>query len=126
MKKDEKCRPINAAFGMIYLSGKMRGLPDLGRGAFMEVEKFLRDKGFIVLNPAVLPVDLKPESYMPICMAMVREADHIVMLPGYEDSRGALLELNYALECGKTAFELEAFYRTGSPLKGWIMNELKP
>lgn len=81
---------------VVYISGKMTGLPDLGRSAFAEAEKLLEEQGYIVLNPAVLPDGLAKEAYMPICLAMLQAADWIYMLPGWEDSEGAKIELAYA------------------------------
>lgn len=84
-----------------YIAGKMRGTPDLGRAHFNAVEAKLRARGAKVLNPAILPVDLPDEVYMPICLAMLREADIVVLLDGWEDSQGAGLEKRYAEMCGK-------------------------
>lgn len=50
---------------VIYVAGPMTGLSELNRPAFMEAEKALTEAGFIVLNPAWLPVGLPPEKYMP-------------------------------------------------------------
>ena len=60
--------------------------------------------GFTVLNPAVLPDGLAPEQYMPICMAMLEQAEGIYLLEGWEDSPGARLEWQYALYQGKTVY----------------------
>lgn len=82
---------------IIYIAGKMTGLPDLGRGAFAEAAAALEKSGHTVINPAVLPTGLRRESYMPICMAMLDAADAIYMLPGWEKSPGARLEHDYAV-----------------------------
>ena len=86
---------------IIYIAGKMTGLPDLGRGAFMEAASALEKSGHTVINPAVLPTVLKRNSYMPICLAMLNAADAIFLLPGWEDSPGARLEHDYAVYHGK-------------------------
>ena len=84
-----------------YLAGPMTGLEDLGRARFNEAEARLRRDGCKVLNPACLPVDLPGRVYMPICLAMIRESDVVIMLDGWEDSKGARLERDYAIQCGK-------------------------
>ena len=95
----------------IYIAGPMRGKADLGRAAFEHAEKYLIGRfGWIVFNPAVLPVGLPQESYMPICLAMLREADAIGLLPGWEHSAGANLEKQYAEQTGKRIIILEEEY----------------
>lgn len=85
----------------VYIAGKMAGLPDLGREKFAEAEKMLKEQGFSVLNPAVLPDTLPREKYMPICLAMVDAADAVYALDNWQDSRGAALEIQYARYQGK-------------------------
>jgi len=88
----------------VYICGPMRGRPDLGRGAFRQAEARLRELGYHVINPAVLPIDLPWRVYMPICLAMCREADMIAPLPGWTRSSGARLEMDYARQTGKHVF----------------------
>lgn len=92
--------------GVIYIAGPMRGLPDLGRRAFREAEEKLRAAGWKVINPAVLPEDLPQECYMPICLAMLDQADAIALLPGFECSAGAQIEIAYGAQTGKEVLYL--------------------
>ena len=86
---------------VIFISGKMRGLPDLGKHNFDIAEANLRQRGYIVLNPADLPTGMQPERYLPICIAMLQAADSVYMLDGWQDSKGACAEHSYALCQGK-------------------------
>ena len=81
---------------IVYISGKMTGLPDKGRGLFHATADRLRARGFAVIDPAALPDDLPATAYMPICLAMLAQADAILLLPGWEDSAGALVEKAFA------------------------------
>lgn len=81
----------------IYIAGKMKGKADYGRADFNEAEKRLTEQGYIVLNPASLPVGLPEKAYMPICLAMLDAADAIYMLEDWKDSFGANLEFDYAV-----------------------------
>lgn len=76
----------------IYIAGPMSGLPDFNRAAFNEAAYIKACYGHVVLNPAVLPGGLEQREYMDICCAMVRSADTIFMLNGWENSPGARAE----------------------------------
>ena len=90
-----------------YIAGKMTGLPDKGRASFMAAEQLLTGKGYTVLNPARLPDDMPPERYMPICMAMIDQADELVLLGSWLASPGAQLEREYAAYQRKPVRELK-------------------
>ena len=81
---------------IVYIAGKMTGLPDKGRAAFLQAEQKLKALGHVVLNPAVLPDGLLQHQYMPICLSMLEQADAIYLLENWRDSPGAKLELEYA------------------------------
>lgn len=94
--------------GMIcYIAGPMTGLEDHNRPAFAEAEKQLREKGHKVISPAWLKDDLPKRCYLPICTAMIDQAEALVLLPGWEDSEGANVELGYAQYCGKETMTLK-------------------
>lgn len=86
---------------IIYIAGPMKGLKNANRAAFAEAAEKLRSLGYIVLNPAILPIGMPPDHYMPICLAMVQAADIICMLDGWGRSRGANIELDFAKYQGK-------------------------
>ena len=87
---------------IIYIAGPMTGLKSANRPVFAEAAETLRSMGYVVLNPAVLPTGMPGERYMPICLAMLEQADIICMLPGWHSSAGANIELDYAKYQGKT------------------------
>ena len=83
----------------IYISGKITGTTDYIQ-RFERAEKTLSK--YIVINPAKvnaqLPTETTWEEYMQMSMTMLRMCNAIYMLNGWEDSKGAVLEYNYALE----------------------------
>jgi len=60
-----------------------------------------------VLSPAELPEDWPGKVYMDVCLAMIREADLVAFLPGWEQSRGASLEMQYCRYQGKPVYKIE-------------------
>lgn len=79
----------------IYIAGPMTGIRDFNRPAFFSAAQLLTERGHAVLNPASLPDGLTESQYMDICLAMLRCADVIYLLDGWENSAGARVE--YAL-----------------------------
>jgi len=84
----------------VYISGPMTGRKDYNFPAFHEAEKALKNKGLTPLNPARNPPGLEYHHYMDLAMAMVRCSQAILLLPGWEESRGAQAELAYARSIG--------------------------
>lgn len=85
---------------IIYIAGPMTGIPDFNRPAFFHAAEGIAASGHQVLNPATLPDGLTQHQYMDICQAMVRSADAIFLLNGWQASRGALAELHQARKLG--------------------------
>ena len=85
----------------IYIAGKMTGMPDKGRATFAREAERLRKAGHIVLNPAELPDGMPGANYMPICLAMVGVADAVYALDNWTESKGATIEVRYAIYQGK-------------------------
>lgn len=101
----------------IYVAGPMTGYPEFNYPAFRAAGEQLRAAGFQVLNP----VDAEEHNptpgtaqawdwYMRHALRMVLEADGIALLPGWEASKGAALEVHVA-----TALKLDV-----RELAGWL------
>lgn len=100
-----------------YLSGPMTGLPEYNYPHFNAVAKQLRSQGMKILSPAEVDggeqvtngeAEKKPYSYwLKSAMRMMCEADAIIMLEGWTQSKGARAELDFALDCGLPAYRLE-------------------
>lgn len=84
----------------IYIAGKITGNPNY-KSVFAKSQIEFEKKGFIVLNPALLPEGMSPADYMRICFAMIDAADVVAFLPGYNSSSGAQLELQYCIYIDK-------------------------
>lgn len=70
-----------------------------------------------VLNPAELPAGWPGKVYMDVRLAMIRAADLVAFLPGWEQSRGANLEMEYCWHQIKPVYKIEQ-----EELAGWLEN----
>lgn len=95
----------------LYLAGPMSGHPLYNYPAFEAAARALREAGHAVISPHELelaqgfkPADSFPDSAYAAAMrrsiAALLEADAVVMLPGWESSRGACLEHAIATALG--------------------------
>lgn len=84
----------------VYVAGPMTGLPDYNYPAFNQAAAELTDAGYDVLNPVTSEDDNTTGTtqtwqwYMRHALAMVIRADGVALLPGWETSRGATLEVH--------------------------------
>jgi hypothetical protein len=98
----------------IYIAGKMTGEINYNFYNFFRVEKELLKKGYNVINPAFEALALcneynknldqiDYETYFNSDIALLKFCSSaILMLDGWEKSKGAKIELDYAKENGYT------------------------
>ena len=82
---------------IIYLSGPMTGMPERNFPAFHAAAEFYRAQGYTVIDPAELPGESEAHPWewflrRDIIAMLEGGADTIVLLPGWQTSRGAKLE----------------------------------
>jgi len=100
----------------VYIAGPMTGLPDFNYPAFRAVAAALRARGLEVKSPTEVSDDGPPADYtaeMPYgyylrrSLRMLLDCDEVVLLPGWEQSRGARLEREVAEALGMTVTNWE-------------------
>lgn len=84
----------------VYISGPITGTDDyLDR--FTKAQREIESWGQDVINPAplgsILPEKASHEDFMHICYALLDLADCIYMMTGWESSKGAKMEMEYAI-----------------------------
>lgn len=86
----------------LYLAGPMSNYPDFNYEAFRSAAAHLRGLGYEVANPA----EINPDTRIGWRASMLRDiphvltADAIALLPDWQLSRGARLEVHIAQELG--------------------------
>lgn len=114
----------------VYVAGPMRGIPEFNFPAFHAATAKLRAKGYMVFNPAERDnerhgVDIsKGNSMGDVAVAtraygfnlrealgedlefICRHADVVALLPGWQNSKGALAERATAVALGLEIMEL--------------------
>lgn len=121
----------------VYIAGPIAGLPNQNRNSFFEAENLLKWRGFEPVNPhnlnhehfglcfgddipreitngsaSVFDESHKYGCYMRADLRAVLECDGILLLPGWERSRGARVEAQVAEILGILFLDLE-WLRTG-------------
>jgi hypothetical protein len=93
----------------VYIAGPMSGPPDYNYPAFDTAELKLRLRCHQVENPAKNPVPPCGSwlGYMRTAVAQLARCDAVVMLQGWESSRGARVEFQLAHGLGLEVMTLE-------------------
>lgn len=83
---------------LVYLSGGVSKNPNY-RKDFKRGQTKMEKAGFAVINPVEIFKGFKlkdHDAYMKVCLPLLEQADHILMLCGWSTSEGAVAEHNHA------------------------------
>lgn len=109
-----------------YISGPMTGYPEWNYPTFNAAEDVLAAEGYEVINPA-RNFDGKSDhpggrvAYMRLDVTHVLDAEVVFVLPGWEKSRGARLEILTAQELGLDVFD----YVTRTPMTDRVVTYIR-
>jgi hypothetical protein len=93
-----------------YIAGPMTGYPEFNYPAFAAAAAELRAQGIDVRSPHENDDGStgKPwDFYMRLALRMMLDCDEVLLLPGWEESRGARLERYVAEQLGMKVSELQ-------------------
>ena len=83
----------------VYISGPITGQNNY-RERFAAAEEILKKAGYEPINPAEelaeMPVNTTHDEYMERAIALLAMCEGIYMLEGWENSKGAHIEFEYA------------------------------
>lgn len=93
----------------------MTGLPEFNFPAFHAAAALLRAQGYDVVNPAEINAagGLEYHEYLRADIKALCDCDTIAMLPGWEDSSGAHLEVHVAHRLGMKVMAIDALIAAG-------------
>ena len=85
-----------------YIAGKITNYFEYEQH-FARAEKRLHDAGHTTMNPATLAQNegFNHADYMHVCFAMIDVCDAVYMLTGWQASKGATMEYEYARKHSK-------------------------
>lgn len=112
----------------IYLSGPMSGLPDFGYPIFREHAARLRARGFDIIDPSENfggDSGRDRTEYMRLDVQHVLDAEAVAVLPGWEKSRGARLEVSIARELGLPVFDAARLEQSDLHVTSWTPDQLR-
>lgn len=95
----------------VYISGPMTGVPHFNFPAFHAAAWMLRSRGYEVVNPAEINSETDGEwhQYLRADIKALCDCDALALLPGWEQSKGAHLELHIAHRLGLHIGALDSF-----------------
>ena len=105
----------------LYLSGPMTGIENYNYPAFNAAAAALRAQRFHVQNPAENPPCDSWEAYMRAAIRQMLICDAVVVLAGWENSRGATEEVRIASVVGMDVYRFNG--EEIKPIRGWFQNQ---
>lgn len=106
--------------GKVYISGPITGIDFGNRFAFSCARNALELCGYEVVDPSEVKLDDEATwaDYMRADLKLLLDCDHIYMLEGWEDSKGARIERELAENLGIEEIDLDQEYERAKQRAG--------
>lgn len=103
----------------LYVSGPMTGLPEFNYPAFNQAAQDLRAAGYQVINPVDKDVPTSEPwlVHMREDIRLMMDCDGVAILPGWQTSRGANVEIQLAHGLGLPVSNVVAWLALAKPAK---------
>jgi hypothetical protein len=95
----------------VYISGPVTDIPEFNRPQFMRAQRMLLSAGCSVFNPSHIDMPLDPlegeklwQYFMMFCVQAIPSCDSMLMLPDWQNSKGAKEEHRIAKMLGLTIY----------------------
>jgi Domain of unknown function (DUF4406) len=94
-----------------YITGPITGIPDGNLPAFMDAEATLRQAGYDPINPRHNGAEGERtwREFMRIALHQIAECDGLAVLPGWETSEGAGIEVRLVTDLGLPVLDVPAW-----------------
>lgn len=101
----------------LYIAGPINGMPDGNKDGFEHMAKILKERGHEYINPrekgwkeADIPEGMDLWTYMmKLSLQEMMDCDGIILLKGWEESKGAMIEYQLARDLGMPTYFEEKF-----------------
>lgn len=119
----------------IYIAGPISGIENNNEHAFAVAEQRLFEAGHRPINPLSLASDSLKEASLRLglkvretpeyreildkCLAAIRSSDGVVLLTGWQGSKGAYLEKTYADTIGVPTYGIDELCANPAPVVEW-------
>lgn len=102
---------------LVYISGPMTGYSDLNAPAFAAAADTLRSLGFTPVDPSRHVIeDATWSDYLRVDLADMLMCTGVALLPNWETSRGARLEVSVAKELGMIVLSMDVWIDNAADL----------
>lgn len=96
----------------VYICGPISNMPDDNKPAFENAQRVVNLLGFDAINPHDTCKDIEPKEWTACMKADIKvmvDCDYLVVLKGWDGSKGAILETSIANQLMIPIFTLEDF-----------------